>query len=374
MKVIKQIHVYAPKDCGIQDVWIVNDKIAAVGEDLPVVDGMEVIDGKGKIVTPGFLDRHVHVIGGGGEGGFATRTPEITLSSLIQGGITGVVGLLGTDGIGRSMEALLAKVKALRQEGISAWAMSGSYAYPSATLCGDVERDLLFVDEILGVKLALSDHRSSHITYEEFLQLASKVHRGGLLSGKASCLTLHMGDEAEELSFVLKAIRNSGLPYTLFHPTHVTRNIALYQRALQLLYMGGTIDITSEGTSSASWIKQANPKDYERITLSSDGQGSWSRYDESGKLTAIGVSHVSVVLSDIQAMIREQAFPVETCLSFVTSNVAKALGLYPQKGCIQAGSDADLLIFDEGFQLLDVMAKGTWLMRKQQLVKKGYFE
>ena len=69
------------------------------------------INGRGKACLPGFIDSHVHIIGGGGEGGFGTRTPEINVKTLIESGITSVVGCLGTDSVCRNMETLLAKTK-----------------------------------------------------------------------------------------------------------------------------------------------------------------------------------------------------------------------------------------------------------------------
>lgn len=375
MLLIKNAHVYAPEDMGIQDILIAGGCIAEIDTHIENAPYMEIVDGCGKRITPGLIDRHVHVTGGGGEGGFATRTPQIQLSSLIQAGITTVIGLLGTDGITRSVEDLIAKSKALKSEGISAYAMTGSYAYPSTTITGSVKKDIMFIDEILGVKLALSDHRSSHVTLEEFIRLASDVRTAGMLSGKPGCMTLHMGDEADDLSLVLKAVRNTGLPCTMFHPTHVTRNDRLFQKALQLLYMGGTIDITCDGQKRcAEWIRQANPKDYSRITLSSDGQGSWSTYDDAGNLMAIGVSDVSVLLQNVQAMLRNQNFSVPDCLSFATTNPARVLGLYPKKGCIRTGSDADLLLFDDAWELQAVIANGAMLMKDQKLLKKGTFE
>lgn len=375
MLLIKNAHVYAPEDMGIQDILIAGGCIAEIDTHIEAAPYMEIVDGCGKRITPGLIDRHVHVTGGGGEGGFATRTPQIQLSSLIQAGITTVIGLLGTDGITRSVEDLIAKSKALKSEGISAYAMTGSYAYPSTTITGSVKKDIMFIYEILGVKLALSDHRSSHVTLEEFIRLASDVRTAGMLSGKPGCMTPHMGDEADDLSLVLKAVRNTGLPCTMFHPTHVTRNDRLFQKALQLLYMGGTIDITCNGQKRcAEWIRQANPKDYSRITLSSDGQGSWSTYDDAGNLMAIGVSDVSVLLQNVQAMLRNQDFSVPDCLSFATTNPARVLGLYPKKGCIRTGSDADLLLLDDAWELQAVIANGAMLMKDQKLLKKGTFE
>lgn len=56
----------------------------------------------GLIAVPGFVDMHVHVAGGGGEAGPASRTPEARLSELLLAGITTVVGLTGTDSVSRS--------------------------------------------------------------------------------------------------------------------------------------------------------------------------------------------------------------------------------------------------------------------------------
>ena len=89
-----------------------------------------------------------------GKEAFHTRTPELQLSELVKGGITTVVGLLGTDGLTRSVENLYAKVQALCEEGVSAYMLTGAYGYPSPTITGEVDRDIMFVEKVLGVKLA----------------------------------------------------------------------------------------------------------------------------------------------------------------------------------------------------------------------------
>ena len=71
MYLIQNVHVYAPEDLGIQDVLAGGGKILKVGEKLPVEKAYDitVIDGAGKVLMPGLIDSHVHILGGGGEGG-----------------------------------------------------------------------------------------------------------------------------------------------------------------------------------------------------------------------------------------------------------------------------------------------------------------
>lgn len=147
---IKNARIYSPKDLGYKDILICNDKIVDVGKDINInVKNIKIVDGTGKIVFPGYIDQHVHVVGGGGEGGFTTRVPEINVSSCIKGGVTTLVGLLGTDAITRSVENLVAKTKALNEEGITAYCLTGSYEYPSITLTGSVQKDIAYINEVI---------------------------------------------------------------------------------------------------------------------------------------------------------------------------------------------------------------------------------
>lgn len=82
-------HLYAPEDRGICDVLIANGKIIAVASNIPsdIVPDCTVVDLSGQILCPGFIDQHVHLIGGGGEAGPTTRTPEVALSRLTEAGV-----------------------------------------------------------------------------------------------------------------------------------------------------------------------------------------------------------------------------------------------------------------------------------------------
>ena len=193
MLLIKNAEVYAPEYIGKKDILICNETIECISDEIKEVPfEHEVMDGTGMILTPGLIDQHVHVTGGGGEGSFHTRTPELQLSELVNGGITTVVGLLGTDGVTRSVENLYAKVMALNEEGVSAYMLTGAYDYPGPTITGEPEKDITFIEKVLGVKLAISDHRAPNVTVDELIRLASKTRVAGMLSGKPGIVTLHI--------------------------------------------------------------------------------------------------------------------------------------------------------------------------------------
>ena len=159
---IKNADVYAPEHLGTRDIFLAGGKIVAMAEKLDVtLPDLEVIDAAGYIVAPGLVDQHIHITGGGGEGGWHSRCPELVFSELVKAGVTTFLGVSGTDSMTRSIENLLAKVRGLKNEGASGWMWTSNYAYPVTTITKDVRTDMLAIPEVLGVKIALGDHRSS---------------------------------------------------------------------------------------------------------------------------------------------------------------------------------------------------------------------
>ena len=135
MILIKNIEVYSPDYLGKKDVLLAGGKISLIEDKIERFnEKIRLIDGEDKILVPGLIDNHVHITGGGGEASFKTRVPEIGLSKLIEAGVTTAVGLMGTDSTTRSLENLLAKAKALKEEGLSVYVHTGAYSYPSPTL------------------------------------------------------------------------------------------------------------------------------------------------------------------------------------------------------------------------------------------------
>ncbi|MDR1740737.1 MAG: beta-aspartyl-peptidase [Synergistaceae bacterium] len=393
MLLIQNGDVYSPKHLGVRDLLISEGKIisvllpsahtASLVEALRAVDSdLEVLDAKGCRLTPGIIDRHVHFNGAGGEGGPRFRTPPMQLSAFIRAGVTSAVGLLGTDGTCRSLRELLMKARALDDEGITTWMLTGSYGVPSATLTGDVKSDICLIDKVIGLKLSLSDHRSSHPSVEELRRAVSDARVGGILAGKSGIVCVHMGSEKTSLAPLLAAIEGTDVPIAQFAPTHITRCKPLLQDSAAFAKRGGGVDITAEtqsvpifGVSTRDAIltllDQGAPPD--RITLSSDGNGSMPVFDEHGKMTGMAVGSIKTVLETLLSLWDDPAFDRETVLSFATSNVADHLSL-KGKGRVEKGADADILAIDQENTLFHVVAKGKVMMRAGTVLHKGTFE
>ena len=389
MKLIKNAGVYAPEYIGEKDVLLAGGKICKIGENLtaPHTWNVEIIDGTGMLLLPGFIDSHVHVLGGGGEGGFANRTPEAALSGLTKYGITTVVGCLGTDGYGRDIDSLVAKIKGLREQGISAYAYTGSYQVPVRTLTGSITRDIMMVEEIIGTgEIAISDHRSSQPTYEEFLRLCADTRLGGILSGKAGVINIHLGDGPRKMDMILRTIRETEIPSTQFLPTHVNRNAALFEEAVEYAKLGGTVDFTGnedidywETVCDEVRVSRGIKRMLEEgvsddlFTISSDGQGSLPLFSTEGKFLGMGMGKSSCLLKEVKECVEKESIPPETAIKAITSNPARVLCL-EGKGHVREGYDADLCLLTKDFSIHTVIAMGKTMVKEGEPVVRGGFE
>ncbi len=286
---IKNVKLYAPDDMGTNDILICNEKIVNVGKKLQIrYEDLRVLDGEGMFAVPGFIDQHVHVTGGGGEGSFRTRVPELKLSDCVKAGVTTVLGLLGTDGLTRSVENLVAKTKALNEEGITAYCLTGSYGYPPITLTGNLKKDVAFIQEVLGVKVAISDHRSSHMTKEEFTRVASDVRVASLMSGKPGLIVCHLGNGKRGLGPIFDVLDDTELPIWHFRPTHAQK---VREDAIAFGKRGGYVDYTAgaRGTGTAKSVVGAIEAGIPAhlITVSTDSNSSQPRWNEKNEMVGI---------------------------------------------------------------------------------------
>lgn len=373
---IKGAQVYAPQPLGQQDILLCGGQIVDISPEIHLEgEPLSVVEAQGLRAVPGFIDQHVHILGGGGEGGFESRCPEITIQQIAAAGVTTVVGLLGTDSATRSVENLLAKTKALNRQGITAYCLTGAYEYPCPTLTGSVKKDVTFLSECLGVKIAISDHRNSCITTQELARLAADVRQGALFSGKVGVVHMHTGRGKEGLSQIFDIVENTNVPIKHFRPTHCGNQ---FEDAVRFANLGGYVDFTTYGDSakSAKSLKQAWDAiaDHQRITCSSDSNGSMPRWNDKGEMVGMGIGSISALYEAIRALVQLEGLPLEEAIQPITANVAKALELYPQKGCLAPGSDGDLVLLDGELKIHSVYAKGKALVQNGEVLARGYFD
>ena len=365
------------------------NRILKIAPELPVEEayGVEVIEGKGKALFPGLIDGHVHILGGGGEGGPKTRTPEIVLSDITLGGVTTVVGCLGTDGCTRTMANLLAKARGLEEEGITTYVYTGSYQVPVKTLTGFVMDDIILLDKVVGTgEIALSDHRSSQPTKEEFAKIVADTRVGGILSGKAGLVNIHMGDGKGKLDFLKYILEETQISAANMLPTHINRSRTLMQEGIEYAKdFGGYIDLTT--SSDPDFLEPEEVKastgfgmalkagvSSDQITFSSDGQGSLPIFSPDGTFCGLGVGKVTSLYREMRDGVLTEKLPLSVALKPVTINPAKLLKL-SQKGRIEEGKDADLVLADENSLEIDtVIAMGKIMVCNGQVLIKGTFE
>ncbi|HCK89374.1 MAG TPA: beta-aspartyl-peptidase [Erysipelotrichaceae bacterium] len=371
LKIIRGGDVCAPEHLGIMDILISGEQILQISEHIEIsgID-IEIIDASGRKVIPGYFDQHVHIIGGGGEDGFASLIPPVQMTDCIRYGVTSVVGLLGTDAHAKSVESLVARTKALREEGMSAWCLTGSYAYPTVTLTGSVGKDIAFIEEVIGVKTAISDHRSSAMDRHELARLATQARTAGLLAGKCGIVHMHTGRGKEGLKNVMAILEETDIPVSQFRPTHCGNQL---EDAIAFGKMGGYIDFTASETAAEAMMKAAEEVDWSHITLSSDANGSFPKWSEDKKLIGMGIGKMERLHNCVKDLLKA-GLPLEKAIMPLTSNTADALNLGTKKGHLRAGADADMLFLDDYMEITDVISRGRIAMKNGTVAVKNYYD
>ncbi|SHI47465.1 beta-aspartyl-dipeptidase (metallo-type) [Clostridium cavendishii DSM 21758] len=389
LKIIKNVSVYTPEFIGKKDILLCDDKIAKIDDFIPIPPKefyeVEVIDASEKYLLPGFIDLHVHIIGGGGEGGYITRTPEIQFSKITTYGVTTVIGLLGTDGTTRSLQSLLAKCRALEEEGINALNWTGCYQFPTRTITDSSRDDIILIDKIIGIgEIAIADTRGSKPNEEDIERLALECRVGGLLSGKSGVLHIHVGDDKEGILSLIRIISESPVLAKNMLPTHINRNENLLHQGVEYINKGGYLDLTTgiyrtendkESIDASMALKYLleNGCSIEHVTMSSDSNGSMPLFNAQGELEDIGVGSIESNIIEFRKMINRFNIPIEKALMPFTINPAKILRL-KHIGEIKIDKQADLIIMNKDLSIDYVICKGKTLVKNGDPIKFGVFE
>jgi len=384
LTLIRNGSVIGPEPLGLRDIFTAGERICAIADPGSIsTSGIEVdeIDASDLFVLPGMVDSHVHPLGGGGEGGPATRAPEIRIEDIVGSGVTTIIGLLGTDGITRHPSSLMAKARGLEAEGITAFVYVGSYELPVQNVTGSVRSDIALLPSVVGAgEIAVSDHRSAQPTFDELARLAAECRVGGMLGGKPGILHLHLGDGARGLELVFRIIHETEIPVTQIIPTHCNRNPRLLDEAFRFAAEGGRIDLTAGigehapamAVEAAIRIAVERDAPLDRISVSSDANGSLPVFDENGNLVGLGVVSQRSMLEQLRKIVRGGTLELPLATVLFTANPASFYGL-DRKGRVAPGCDADLLFLDRDLELVHVIARGNRAVTDGHVILRGSF-
>jgi beta-aspartyl-dipeptidase (metallo-type) len=300
------------------------------------------------------IDPHEHLLGGSGEEGFSSQTPEIFLREIAIAGVTTVVGCLGVDTTTKTMPGLLARAKALEEEGLTAFIWSGGYNVPPTTITGSLRDDLIYIDEVIGAgEIAISDNRATEPTIDELARLVSDVHVGGMLSRKSGVTHFHVGDHPKGLSPLRALVESYAVEPEWLYPTHVDRRRELMREAADFTRLGAFVDIDVTEENLPEQLRRFidDNGDLSRLTVSSDA----------------AISSPRALYDQIRACVAEHGFPLEMILSLGASNTARVLKL-DRKGRLEQGCDADAIVLRrKNLEISRVFARGKQLVRGGEL-------
>jgi len=82
-------------------------------------------------------------------------------------------------------------------------------------------------------------------------------------------------------------------------------------------------------------------------------------------MIGISAGRITADHDTVKALVLGEGLPLSEAVSVLTENVARGLGLYPRKGVLQSGADADLLLLDGNLDIRMVMAGGHILLRDE---------
>lgn len=354
--------VYAPEPCGVQSVLLADGHVGKVGDiDRDALERLgaeyEVIDARGCIVAPALIDPHVHLLGGSGETGFATQTPEFFISELVQNGITTVVGTLGVDTTMKTMAGLLAKVKALKEHGLNAFCWTGGYDVPPHPILQSVREDIMFIEEVIGAgEVAISDTRALPFEPRELARVAVHAHIGGMLAQKAGLVHVHVGEADRRLEPLRKVLDEYDVEADWFYPTHIERSEKLVGEAIHLSQKGGMpadIDVVERDLHRwlRYWRDHGGPPHL--LTVSSDAS-----------MTS------PAVMEQLRDCVLNHGFALEQVLPLATRNTARILKLR-EKGEVRKGCAGDILLLEEGsLEIVHVLSHGKFVVRDGRVVEQ----
>lgn len=368
------------------DLLIVDERIARIATSIPVTTGMEVLDAAGKLVMPGGIDPHTHL-----QPAFVDD-----LTSGSRAALAGGVTTLGTFSAPRREEtpvAALDRMTALiQQQAIADFILHSNAGNPRAEFLPFLPELVARGQPSIKVFMVGADFGTYLGAFVQLLESArdagvvTLVHceDGALLAAAVRRLTAagrtsleNYGESRPVIAEVAATQQATSLCESTMAPMHVVHLSSA--RALEAcrsakrarlpftvetrpLYIHLT-DEVMRGPDAPLFVGQPPLRTREDVEAMWSGllDGSidflatdhapWTREQKMDPSLTIarvrpGVSNLQHMLPMYFSESRTRRMTLERFVATTSTNAAKRFGLYPRKGAIAEGSDADVVIWD----------------------------
>ncbi|MCH2021857.1 MAG: dihydropyrimidinase [Saprospiraceae bacterium] len=390
---IKNGRIVTAAEDYVADIYIAGEQIAAIGKDLSI-NAEQVIDASGKLVFPGGIDPHVHLdmpfMGTFSSDNYSTGT-----LAALHGGTTSVIDfILQTQGKslrnaletwrGRSdgnaygdysfhmavtdfNENTKKEIKEMIEEGITSF--KTFMAYKGALMIDDGQ----MVDLMQEVKKQ-GGMVTVHATNGDMIdKLIAKHKSEGKLSPLYHYLSQPEVTEAEASGRFADMANYTGVPAYIVHMTcegalnAVRRSTIRNQRVFVetcIQYLLIDASLYENDFEGAKWVMSPplrQPKDQDalwaginqglvQVVATDHCPFKWEQKlmgkDDFSKIPNghPAIEHrVELLFSE---GVNKGKISLNKFVELTSTNASKLFGMYPKKGCIAIGSDADLVIFD----------------------------
>jgi len=359
-------------------VVIEEGKITALGSDMPVPQGARVIDADDKLLAPGFIDNHVH----GAMGHWFGEGPDEVREIARFRATTGTTGFLPTLGGATSLEGMVEPVRMVcevMKEGtggteILGIHMEGPYLSPRKPGVNPVE---------LIRALDIAEVEAMQEAAEGNVQLISVApdEEGGMAfirSLRAMGIVAGIAHSDTDYGTILQAI-GAGATYSI-HTYNGMRGLHHREPGVVgavLTHDGVYAELIADGVHvhPAAMDILVRCKGRDRVVLVTDNSSMvgmpdgiygffGGRHIEKKEGTLRSLENGSIAGSamtfdqDVRNMVKVVGIPLPWAVQMASLNPARAMGLDSDKGSLQVGKDADLILIDEDINIYLTMVQG----------------
>jgi dihydropyrimidinase len=376
------------------DILIDGEIIAAIGRNLPVPAGAEVIDAAGKIVVPGGIDPHVH-LDMPFMGTFSSDTHETGTRAALHGGTTTVIDFV-LQKQGHSLREALSEwqgratgtavgdysfhmavtdfnpstkeeIKDMVAEGITSF--KTFMAYKGALMIDDAQ--------MVGLMQEVRRHGglvTAHATNGDMIDTLIAQHRAqGKLTPRYHYLSQPEVTEAEASGRFADIANYTGVNAYIVHLTcegalnQVRRATERNQRVFVetcIQYLLLDASLYGDDFEGAKWVMSPPLREKK------DQQTLWAGINQ-GLVQVVGTDHCPFMWEQKQLGaedfskipnghpaiehrmellfsegVSKGRISLQKFVEVSSTNAAKIFGMFPRKGTISIGADADLVLID----------------------------